>query len=117
MADIKLKVTRDQLYKIFKDHELVKQFERLFDYMNSLVPGDSTNTSITAFTAEARTNELINEIHELKKEIAEIKQQPVYQNNQIYELKKEIEEIKQFPSLDNGLFELEKRVDSLEQNP
>lgn len=72
MADVKLKVTRDQLFKVFKDHEMVKQFERLFDYMNSLIPAGETAQGVSLGVIENKTNYLVSEIAEIKKQYGNV---------------------------------------------
>ena len=39
LVDPKLRVTRNQLSKMSQDSELIKQFEKLFSYINELYPG------------------------------------------------------------------------------
>jgi hypothetical protein len=65
----KLSVTRNQLSKFIEDHETLIQFERLIAYMNTLVPGDSTDSAIIAQTAETKTDFLTSAMHELKKSV------------------------------------------------
>jgi hypothetical protein len=72
MADIKLKVTRDQLAKVFKDHDTLKQFERLITYMNTLVPAGETDIGVAVGAIETKTNYLVSEIHELKKQYGNV---------------------------------------------
>lgn len=51
MATNKLNLTRDQLATFLKNHEQIKQFERLFADVNQLEPTTLTDLSITASTA------------------------------------------------------------------
>lgn len=137
MADIKLKVSRDRLAQFIKDPETLKQFERLINYMNELVPQDQTDLAVEVQEIEATVNEAIGKIGETEKSIEDVKQSipagnpeisdliklisSVYQMIPIvepglHELKKLIEEIRQEQSANNSaLYELTKRVDYLEQ--
>jgi hypothetical protein len=51
VATNKLNLTRDQLATFLKNHEQIKQFERLFADVNQLEPTTLTDLSITASTA------------------------------------------------------------------
>ena len=51
MATNKLNLTRDQLATFLKNHEQIKQFERLFADVSELEPTTLTDLSITASTA------------------------------------------------------------------
>ena len=51
MATNKLNLTRDQLATFLKNHEQIKQFERLFSDVSELEPTTLTDLSITASTA------------------------------------------------------------------
>lgn len=49
-----INVTRDKLFAIFKNHELVRAFELLFREVKVVIPGD--NTIILGIAQEARSN-------------------------------------------------------------
>jgi hypothetical protein len=66
-SEPKLKVTREQLSTFIKDHNTLVQFERLIDYMNSLIPQDETDTSEQLAGAEGRISSLTSEVAELMK--------------------------------------------------
>jgi hypothetical protein len=51
MATTRLNLTRDQLASFLKDHELIRQFERLFADVNQLEPTTLVDLAITASTA------------------------------------------------------------------
>jgi len=51
MATSRLNLTRDQLATFLKDHEQIRQFERLFADVNQLEPTTLTDLAITATTA------------------------------------------------------------------
>lgn len=49
-----INVTRDKLFAIFKNHELVRAFELLFREVTVVIPGD--NTIILGIAQQARSN-------------------------------------------------------------
>jgi hypothetical protein len=51
MATTRLNLTRDQLATFLKDHEQIRQFERLFADVNQLEPTTLVDLAITASTA------------------------------------------------------------------
>jgi hypothetical protein len=51
MATTRLNLTRDQLASFLKDHEQIRQFERLFADVNQLEPTTLVDLAITASTA------------------------------------------------------------------
>ncbi len=58
MAPQKLNLTRDQLATFLKNHELIKQFERLIQVVDEVAPSsDTTGISIQAGNADAVANE------------------------------------------------------------
>jgi hypothetical protein len=66
MATQKLKLTRDQLATFLKDHEQIKQFERLFQIADEVSPEtDTTGISIEAGNASATANEALAQIVKL----------------------------------------------------
>ncbi len=66
MATQKLKLTRDQLATFLKDHEQIKQFERLFQVADEVAPSsDTTGISIEAGNASATANEALAQIVKL----------------------------------------------------
>ena len=66
MATQKLNLTRDQLSTFLKNHEQIKQFERLFQIADEVSPSsDTTGISIQAGNAEAAANEALAQIVQL----------------------------------------------------
>jgi len=66
MAAQKLNLTRDQLATFLKNHEQIKQFERLFQIADDVAPSsDTTGISIQAGNAEAAANEALAQIVQL----------------------------------------------------
>lgn len=71
MATQKLNLTRDQLATFLKNHEQIKQFERLFQLADEIAPSsDTTGISIQAGNAEAAANEALSQIVSLAQEAA-----------------------------------------------
>lgn len=59
----KLNLTRDQLASFLKNHELIKQFERLIQVVDEVAPSsDTTGISIQAGNADAIANEALAQI-------------------------------------------------------
>jgi hypothetical protein len=62
-----IRVTRQQLEAIIgKDNDAIRQFEKLFEFVNAQI---ETGVADGVVTAEAKANRAINEIFELKKEL------------------------------------------------
>ena len=71
MATQKLNLTRDQLATFLKNHEQIKQFERLFQIADEVSPSsDTTGISIQAGNAEAAANEALALIVRLAQDTA-----------------------------------------------
>jgi len=71
MATQKLNLTRDQLATFLKNHEQIKQFERLFQLADEISPAsDTTGISIQAGNAEAAANEALALIVSLAQDMA-----------------------------------------------
>lgn len=63
MSAQKLNLTRDQLATFLKNHDQIKQFERLFQIVDEVAPSsDTTGTSIQAGNAEAAANDALAQI-------------------------------------------------------
>lgn len=63
MATQKLNLTRDQLATFLKNHEQIKQFERLFELADEISPAsDTLGISIQAGNAEATANEALSQV-------------------------------------------------------
>lgn len=66
MATQKLTLTRDQLATFLKNHEQIKQFERLFALADEVAPAsDTQGISIQAGNADAAANEALAQIVQL----------------------------------------------------
>ena len=59
MANLKLNLTRDQLALFLKDHESIKQFERLFATVDAIAPDFANEVAISAGTAQATANDAL----------------------------------------------------------
>lgn len=71
MATNKLNLTRDQLATFLKNHEQIKQFERLFAIADEVSPSsDTTGISIQAGNADAAANEALAQIVRLAQDSA-----------------------------------------------
>lgn len=71
MATQKLNLTRDQLATFLKNHEQIKQFERLFQVVDEVSPSsDTTGISIQAGNADAAANEALAQIIRLAQDLA-----------------------------------------------
>lgn len=71
MATQKLNLTRDQLATFLKNHEQIKQFERLFAIADEVSPSsDTTGISIQAGNADAAANEALAQIVRLAQDAA-----------------------------------------------
>ena len=67
----KLNLTRDQLASFLKNHELIKQFERLIQVVDEVAPSsDTTGISIQAGNADAIANEALAQIVRLTQDSA-----------------------------------------------
>lgn len=66
MATQKLNLTRDQLATFLKNHEQIKQFERLFELADEVLPSpDTTGISIQAGNAQAAADSALSQIVQL----------------------------------------------------
>lgn len=71
MATQKLNLTRDQLATFLKNHEQIKQFERLFALADEIAPAsDTQGISIQAGNADAAANEALAQIVRLAQDAA-----------------------------------------------
>lgn len=71
MAIQKLNLTRDQLATFLKNHEQIKQFERLFQLADEVAPSsDTTGISIQAGNADAAATEALAQIVRLAQDAA-----------------------------------------------
>lgn len=71
MATQKLNLTRDQLATFLKNHEQIKQFERLFQVADEVSPSsDTTGISIQAGNADAAATEALAQIVRLTQDSA-----------------------------------------------
>lgn len=82
MATQKLNLTRDQLATFLKNHEQIKQFERLFQIADEIAPeSDTTGISIQAGTAQAAANEALAQLQRVANALELLATAPVIQNN------------------------------------
>jgi hypothetical protein len=71
MATQKLNLTRDQLATFLKNHEQIRQFERLFQVADEVSPAtDTEGISIEAGNADASANEALAQIVSLARDVA-----------------------------------------------
>lgn len=71
MATQKLNLTRDQLATFLKNHEQIKQFERLFQLADEVAPSsDTTGISIQAGSAQAAAEDALAQIVRLAQDSA-----------------------------------------------
>ena len=71
MATQKLNLTRDQLATFLKNHEQIKQFERLFALADEIAPAsDTQGISIQAGNADAAATEALAQIVRLAQDSA-----------------------------------------------
>jgi len=71
MATQKLNLTRDQLATFLKNHEQIKQFERLFQLADEIAPAsDTTGISIQAGSAQAAAEDALAQIVKLAQDSA-----------------------------------------------
>lgn len=66
MAISRLNLTRDQLATFLKDHEQIKQFERLFATVDAIAPDFVNEVAISAGTAQATANDALALIEALE---------------------------------------------------
>jgi len=72
MATQKLNLTRDQLATFLKNHELIRQFEKLIQVVDEVSAStDTTGISIQAGNAEASANEALAQIAVLAQDLYE----------------------------------------------
>jgi hypothetical protein len=69
MSTQKLNITRDQLATFLKNHEQIKQFERLFQIADEISSSDITGISIQAGNADAAANEALAQIVSLARNV------------------------------------------------
>lgn len=78
----KLNLTRDQLATFLKNHEQIKQFERLIQVVDEVAPSsDTTGISIQAGNADAIANEALAQLQRIANALEMLATAPVIQNN------------------------------------
>lgn len=65
----RLKLTRDQLYRLFGNPRVVEQFEQLFATMDEAEPGFTDAVLIAAGNADATSNDAVSQIAELAERV------------------------------------------------
>jgi len=81
MKCTKINVTRKQLEAFLPDPEIVKQFERLVEMLNSVMPPDNTESAVAAASAEVKSNEVLNSLNQLAKFLEELSTLPAREHN------------------------------------
>lgn len=69
MATGRLRIGRDQLASFLKDHEAIRQFERLFADVEQLEPTTLADIILTLATAENKAGEALDAVEKLRREI------------------------------------------------
>ncbi len=65
MATQKLNLTRDQLATFLKNHDQIKQFEKLFEVVDTISDGQPIDLSIAIGTAQSTANDALAQIASL----------------------------------------------------
>ena len=87
MATQKLNLTRDQLATFLKNHEQIKQFERLFALADEIAPAsDTQGISIQAGNADAAANEALAQIARLAQAVDFLVAAPAAEQQQFHEV-------------------------------
>ena len=81
MATNKLNLTRDQLATFLKNHEQIKQFERLFADVNQLEPTTLVDLAIAASTAGQQAVQALDALNRIANALEMIAAAPVIENN------------------------------------
>jgi hypothetical protein len=81
MATTRLNLTRDQLATFLKDHEQIRQFERLFADVNQLEPTTLVDLAITASTAGQQAVEALDSLNRIANALEMLAAAPVIENN------------------------------------
>lgn len=82
MATQKLNLTRDQLATFLKNHEQIKQFEKLFALADTVDPAiDTLGIELQAGNAEATANEALAQLQRIANALEFLATAPVIQNN------------------------------------
>jgi hypothetical protein len=78
----KLGLTRDQLAAFLQDHEQIKQFENLFNIVDTEVAPDAvTQATILAGNADARAQQALDSLERMAKALEALAAAPPVQNN------------------------------------
>ena len=77
MATTRLNLTRDQLASFLKDHEQIRQFERLFADVNQLEPTTLVDLAITASTAGQQAVEALDALNRIANALEMVAAAPV----------------------------------------
>lgn len=81
MAQGSMKLTRDQLAAFLKDHQSIKQFEKLFTTVDAIAPDFVNEVSIAAGDAQAAANEALAQLTRIANALEMLATAPVIQNN------------------------------------
>ena len=81
MATSRLNLTRDQLATFLKDHEQIRQFERLFADVNQLEPTTLVDLAITASTAGQQAVEALDALNRIANALEMLAAAPVIEHN------------------------------------
>jgi hypothetical protein len=86
MATTRLNLTRDQLATFLKDHEQIRQFERLFADVNQLEPTTLVDLAITASTAGQQAVEALDALNRIANALEMVAAAPVPQQEDLLRL-------------------------------
>jgi hypothetical protein len=82
MATQKLNLTRDQLSTFLKNHELIKQFEKLIQVVDEVSPSsDTTGISIQAGNSDQKAVQALDALGRIANALEMLATAPVIQNN------------------------------------
>jgi len=81
----KLNLTREQLAKFLPDHQSIRAFERVFEEIDSTLPGSSDEANNNAGIAIAAANAALDAVAEIISQLQQVLAAPVLQPNIPYE--------------------------------
>jgi len=81
MAENKLNLSRNQLAAFLKDHESVKQFERLFSIANDIGPNGLNEVQVEAGTANSKADEALAALQRIADALEMLSTAPAIERN------------------------------------